>query len=111
MINYFSDENIDDWRILALSYLEKDICNYSKKHKIHGIDKEDVSQELRLYVWENFYKYNSDRGSIRTWFYNLIRGKYSNMIKIEKRRYIRSLIFSANCTNNNVSIDDVLYIY
>ena len=69
----------DDTRLLILGVLEKDIKRFSYQRYIPGLEKEDVAQELRLFVWTYSYNYNPHISNIRTWGNQALRSALSNL--------------------------------
>jgi DNA-directed RNA polymerase specialized sigma24 family protein len=80
--------------------------NYYKVKK-YNIDKNDFTQDLILYILENKYKYNSNKGNITTFIYLLMYNRLNIYIKskdiIDHNYNIRyEEIYNNNINNNNI---------
>jgi len=95
ILNYNPEEMVHDWRILAMQALEKDIVYLCRFRPIYNVEREDVEQELRLFIWDKLPNYNSERSSIRTWFYMEAKGKLYRLTRTELRRYRREILFAS----------------
>lgn len=80
----------DNTKLLILGVLEKDIKRFSYQFYIPGFEKDDIKQELRLFVLTYLYLYNPHTTSIRTWGNIALRSALSNLYnahcKTDKRK-------------------------
>jgi len=76
-------EYSDRLRYAILKVLENDIDRMSKQYRIYNFDREDVAQELRLFVWTYSRLYNPHKASIRTWGVRTLRSGIINLFNAQ----------------------------
>jgi len=80
----------DETRKRILEELENDIQRLSAQFHIPGFDRDDIQQELRLFVWTYDYNYNPRKSSIRTWGNITLKSALKNLhnaqCKTDKRK-------------------------
>lgn len=76
------DEDI--YSELALKLLEDDISFIASRYYIHGYDKEDLEQELRLILWNKIKYFNHLQGTmLRTWACKVMKNRLRSLLRKE----------------------------
>lgn len=86
---FYSEEIVSDWRILAMNSLEKYIVCESCQNKIYGYEPDDLAQELRILLWNKLNTWQG-KSSLRTWANQVMKNRLKNIAravtKTQKRK-------------------------
>jgi RNA polymerase sigma factor (sigma-70 family) len=86
---FYSEEIVSDWRILAMNYLEKYLICESYQNRIYGYEPDDLAQELRILLWNKLDTWQG-RSNLRTWANKVMKNRLKNIAravtKTQKRK-------------------------
>lgn len=80
-VNYIvlPDQEVKNYRDLALVVIDPVICAKAAKYQIKGYDPDDLAQELRIHLLRKVVQYDPNKAGFKTWANKVLNNRLRDL--------------------------------